>query len=173
MCYLMGGSIRAGTNSLIAPGKKPRRKLRVRYEKAGVHHARRRRGRVAARGARAAGGDAGDRLHAPAVARGNGQRTARVSPRPVGDRLFRRPERRDRLPLGREPARAAASAGKRSSSQTSLCIVATGGSTSAVAASAATKTIPIVFNVGDDPVRLGLVPSLSRPGGNLTGVNLF
>jgi ABC-type uncharacterized transport system substrate-binding protein len=52
-------------------------------------------------------------------------------------------------------------------------IVATGGSTSAMAARAATKTIPIVFNVGDDPVRLGLVPSLSRPGGNLTGVNFF
>src|SRR5262245_24276622 len=52
-------------------------------------------------------------------------------------------------------------------------IVATGGSTSAMAAGAATKTIPIVFNIGDDPVRVGLVPSLSRPGGNITGVNWF
>jgi putative ABC transport system substrate-binding protein len=54
-----------------------------------------------------------------------------------------------------------------------VAVIAASGGPASESAAKATTTIPIVFMVAEDPVRLGLVGSLARPGGNLTGVNFF
>src|SRR5215831_1168212 len=82
------------------------------HETAGIHYpVRRRRGVVAARRPRAAAGDAGDWLPWRLIARRTQAITGRLPPKSRRSRLRRRPERRDRIPLGRRPIRPAARAG--------------------------------------------------------------